>query len=335
MAKERYFEFVGGGSSKFWSVSQEGDAVTVHFGRIGTNGQTKTKEHGDADEAAAAAAKLIKEKLGEGYVEKAAASAPAKKEAAHATEKKEASDSDDDNDDDEDEDGNNAEDPYAAAHTGKVFHRLKLKGGKGKDDGRATSGGKPILATGQAWPVCGTCKKPQGLLLQFDIAKELELCFKPGSHFLFFCCPTCDETPPVADGDLTKEFLDPDHPQTYRVIVNEPGASEVVEGADARMLLQSPIAFEASPEKLKKGLDCPLGASGVKIGGAPHWTQPPSYKRCSCGAPLGFVLQVPEGGSAGWLSADRKSVTPFLGNDFYIFACSAQCDPYAAIAIPQ
>ncbi len=68
--KARRFEFVGGTSSKFWEVSHEGSAMTTRWGRIGTNGQSKTKTFADEAKAAAAAAKLIEEKTGEGYLEK-------------------------------------------------------------------------------------------------------------------------------------------------------------------------------------------------------------------------------------------------------------------------
>jgi DNA ligase-1 len=68
--KPRYFEFVQGTSSKFWEVSQAGNAVTTRWGRIGSNGQSKTKTFGDEESAASAAEKLIAEKTGEGYVER-------------------------------------------------------------------------------------------------------------------------------------------------------------------------------------------------------------------------------------------------------------------------
>ena len=69
---KRYFEFVEGSSSKFWEIAQNGNEVTVRFGRIGTNGQTQTKTLADADAATRHAEKLIKEKTGKGYQETAA-----------------------------------------------------------------------------------------------------------------------------------------------------------------------------------------------------------------------------------------------------------------------
>jgi len=65
----RRFEFTGGGSKKFWEISQDGNSFTVRFGRIGTNGQSQTKTCADEAKARAEAGKLITEKLRKGYSE--------------------------------------------------------------------------------------------------------------------------------------------------------------------------------------------------------------------------------------------------------------------------
>jgi len=65
----RRFEFVGGNSAKFWEVSRAGASVTVRFGRLGTQGQSQTKELADAADAQKLTDKLIAEKTGKGYVE--------------------------------------------------------------------------------------------------------------------------------------------------------------------------------------------------------------------------------------------------------------------------
>ena len=65
----RRFEFVGGGSNKFWEISQEGTAVTVHFGRMHTNGQAHVKNLDSWDEAAEHVRKMVAEKIREGYIE--------------------------------------------------------------------------------------------------------------------------------------------------------------------------------------------------------------------------------------------------------------------------
>ncbi|GIF40691.1 hypothetical protein Axi01nite_50020 [Actinoplanes xinjiangensis] len=65
----RSFEFVEGSSAKFWEISRAGCAVTVRFGRIGTQGQSSVKTLADETAAAAHETKLINEKLRKGYAE--------------------------------------------------------------------------------------------------------------------------------------------------------------------------------------------------------------------------------------------------------------------------
>jgi predicted DNA-binding WGR domain protein len=73
----RRFEMEDGGSRKFWEIAIEGPTVTVRFGRIGTDGQVKSKQHGTAEDAAKEAGKLVAEKTKKGYVEVASAGASA------------------------------------------------------------------------------------------------------------------------------------------------------------------------------------------------------------------------------------------------------------------
>lgn len=61
------FEFSDGKSNKFWEIQLQGAAHTVNFGRIGTSGQSKTKEFANEDKARASAEKLIAEKTKKGY----------------------------------------------------------------------------------------------------------------------------------------------------------------------------------------------------------------------------------------------------------------------------
>ena len=63
----RRWELVTGGSAKFWEVGREGSSATVRFGRLGTAGQTQTKELASAEAAEAHVAKLVAEKEKKGY----------------------------------------------------------------------------------------------------------------------------------------------------------------------------------------------------------------------------------------------------------------------------
>ena len=44
----RTFQFSDAKSHKFWNIDVQGKSFTVTFGKIGTAGQTKTKEFADA-----------------------------------------------------------------------------------------------------------------------------------------------------------------------------------------------------------------------------------------------------------------------------------------------
>jgi predicted DNA-binding WGR domain protein len=68
-AAARRFENTEDGASKFWQISVDGSSHTVRYGKIGTDGQEKTKQFDDEDAAQADADRLIAEKTGKGYEE--------------------------------------------------------------------------------------------------------------------------------------------------------------------------------------------------------------------------------------------------------------------------
>ena len=55
----REFQLSEGTSNKFWAIELDGKSHTVHFGRIGTSGQTQTKEFASVADAQKAHDKLI------------------------------------------------------------------------------------------------------------------------------------------------------------------------------------------------------------------------------------------------------------------------------------
>lgn len=63
------YELVEGTSSKFWDIALAGVSFTVRFGRIGTEGQTRTTTFPSAAAALVEYEKLIQEKLKKGYRE--------------------------------------------------------------------------------------------------------------------------------------------------------------------------------------------------------------------------------------------------------------------------
>jgi predicted DNA-binding WGR domain protein len=62
------FEFRDGTSHKFWSASTSGPRLSVQFGRVGSDGQTKDRVYSSNALATAALQKLIAEKTAKGYV---------------------------------------------------------------------------------------------------------------------------------------------------------------------------------------------------------------------------------------------------------------------------
>lgn len=74
----RTFEFKDVKSNKFWNIELSGSRFTVHFGRIGTSGQTQTKTFPSEAAAKKEHDKLVAEKLKKGYVETTGGGARAK-----------------------------------------------------------------------------------------------------------------------------------------------------------------------------------------------------------------------------------------------------------------
>jgi predicted DNA-binding WGR domain protein len=65
----REITFSEGTSNKFWAIELDDKSHTVNFGRIGTSGQTQTKEFASEDAARNSYDKLIAEKTKKGYTE--------------------------------------------------------------------------------------------------------------------------------------------------------------------------------------------------------------------------------------------------------------------------
>lgn len=65
----RYFEFRQGRSRKFWEAKQDGRTVTVTWGRIGSDGQSKSKSFASPMRANIWMTDMIRSKRGKGYNE--------------------------------------------------------------------------------------------------------------------------------------------------------------------------------------------------------------------------------------------------------------------------
>ncbi len=81
----RTFHFTEGSSSKFWAISLDGNSHTVQWGRIGTNGQTQTKEFASEEAAHTSYEKLVAEKVKKGYIEQGVAAGAVAPKSSPAT----------------------------------------------------------------------------------------------------------------------------------------------------------------------------------------------------------------------------------------------------------
>ena len=66
---KRRFTFKDEKSSKFWEIESKDKEFTVTFGKIGTDGQSKTKTYSTAADCDKEVKKLISEKTKKGYKE--------------------------------------------------------------------------------------------------------------------------------------------------------------------------------------------------------------------------------------------------------------------------
>lgn len=85
------------------------------------------------------------------------------------------------------------------------------------------------------------------------------------------------------------------------------------------------------------------GSPGVQGGRSPSWAQDDEYYRCACGADLVYVCLVPEGMEFAIhpgqperpYSLRAETYWLFLGNEVYLLACPAHCDPAAVWSMNQ
>jgi hypothetical protein len=86
-----------------------------------------------------------------------------------------------------------------------------------------------------------------------------------------------------------------------------------------------------------------IGAQTFKVGGTPSWAQYPEHYRCACGAEMVYLCQVPENldfavnpGQPEQADSDGSDIYGlFLGNEVYLLACPAHCDPAAVWPVTQ
>ncbi|MGW7641398.1 hypothetical protein [Streptomyces decoyicus] len=201
---------------------------------------------------------------------------------------------------------------------------------------RNSVGGWPFLDQAQDWPEC-FCGERMALFFQFDIPWDLE----PfgGDHLLVFHCRAHNDAsdPQLADGRLVPKYWDasqPPYPAPFwRVLIQSRAALPDSEAEPSLCAL---------PLALRPFVDTPATQT-FKVGGTPSWAQDPEYYRCACGADLVYVCQVPEGMDFAVYpgqpeqpySVRADTYWLFLGNEVYLLACPARCDPAAIWPVNQ
>lgn len=224
-------------------------------------------------------------------------------------------------------------------------HYIKIeKPLKPEQESRASIGGKPVLAAGQKWPQCRLCKEHMIHFFQFDLNKEFDLPLKSKSHLLVFMCPVHNDIPlqllEEEDVRLPENYWQKDYGH-YSLLLNRPG-DETTLDCDSHVKPHA-LSFREEEEKIAWDGKFARGSTGFKVGGIANWELDPSLHRCSCGAEMIFVCQIPAGLEFKRYDAapvqpdtiERSSYNLFLGKSTYIFACKEQCTPHSLYAVSQ
>jgi hypothetical protein len=215
----------------------------------------------------------------------------------------------------------------------------------GDQAGRNSTGGRPILTGNQPWPVCRLCKSRMILFFQLDIEKKHDLALKPGSHLLVFMCPIHNDAPMellTADESLLPEEYWKKDFGHYKLLLNKNPKDEHIFECDEH-IRPGKLVFNEAEEEIDWDGRVERGTPGFKIGGVPSWELLPQLHKCSCGAEMIFVAQVPQ--FFNFIRQENAPVQPdthdpaaynlFMGKHAYIFACKEQCTPESLYVVSQ
>ncbi|MFF9278969.1 hypothetical protein [Streptomyces griseosporeus] len=203
---------------------------------------------------------------------------------------------------------------------------------------RNSLGGWPCLDDDQEWPRC-FCGERMALFFQLDVPDDIE--FFGGEHLSVFHCAhhndACD--PVTADGRLVPRFWEAPQPpfpgSFWRVLLQrDPGIPEAEPEPAVRAL---PLTLRPFAEGHR-----PFGVH-FKVGGTAAWAQFAERYWCACGSEMVFLCQVPEykefgvhpGAPVQPYSIRDEAYLLFLGNEVYLLACPARCDPAAVLPVNQ
>ncbi|UGT42648.1 DUF1963 domain-containing protein [Nocardia yamanashiensis] len=218
-------------------------------------------------------------------------------------------------------------------NTGPTYAIHNSSSSRATRNTRSSIGGWPYLDPGQPWPEC-RCGKQMALYFQIQLPDYIP--HFGGDQLLMFLCPDENDAGfyPEA-GQLPERYWD-----------DAPGAGRPF----WRILLQRNAVHADTPDphfepsrlywKIRRDIAPGEPAAGFIVGGTPQWVQDPEHYRCACGTDLVFLCQVPEDYQFRDYAIRGKHFRSvedglFLGNQVYILACPARCDPAAAWPVCQ
>ena len=225
-------------------------------------------------------------------------------------------------------------------------------------------GGSAILPSDIPYPTCD-CGQRMVLFLQFGIQPEFGLPFRSGSQFALFMCPLHNDVPEMfPDGQLPATYWEQrvmmgGGLKFFDLFLPRPENQIKIHPPDPWLQPQTLNYLQKFEQPDRDGFELVMhpkypafsfsvgeavgGWQGMKIGGQPSWAQAPQVHRCSCGAEMVFLCQIPENFPFPKLptapkqrdSFSSEDYCLFLGNEVYVFACEAQCHPRALHVVVQ
>lgn len=283
-AGPRRFEYEEGNSSKFWEIEIDLDdcSLTTSWGKIGSEGSSKTLEFDSEDEAIKHYDKLVAEKVKKGYEEVGS------------------------NDDGDDDSGFEIPDNW------KPFKRKAWKPVTEAGDGDLKASkfsGIPWLGQGESWPDCECCQKPMQLFLQLNLAtlpQDLAKKFGKGLIQLFYCidsnCEDSEESYLGNDTSMRVRLLSPDGDSA------SPSESPCEDAFPPRLIRSwAPLpteypnfeelsvchGIEVDEDLLDELEDVAFSYDGDKLYGWPSWVQGVEYGECEiCSQQMELVFQI-------------------------------------------
>ena len=282
MARKR-FEFVEGSSSKFWEVELQEQNVTTWWGRIGTEGQSKTKDFGSAVKAQAEYEKLIEEKTNKGYEEVEDAPEGIDGPALTALKSKLG--------------------VYA-----REAWKPKVKNGAGSALTASKFSGIPWIPAGENWPECKNCQQPMQLFFQLNLEQlpdDMQGRFGEGLLQLFYCVENdCKGEQEAYFGNettmLTRIIMPNGNSTTFASSpvkdafpVKEIVAWTRLPGEYPLLLELSSLGVELEEEEEEAFEQHFSPDDGDKLFGWPHWVQDLEYGTCKiCEGTMDLVMQI-------------------------------------------